>query len=349
MIDPQDLAKHLKDYSELTGQTSDQFICPLTLEPCASDTLINGHILNARLNETSRRRVIQFGAIDHFYGTRVEPSLIRFFNLRRLSLADVLAASRELRMEFADGSTAPCFVTYGKQARAATDQFPTTTANLKDASVPVFVRVPRDDPRLRAPMQLAVAESFLPSHWVAAMLKAGVLALFDMIGYRAVLDPMGDAVRQPLARYFRDNGTRDQAAHYFREFHNSIRVLGLGTQPSDLGTKYAPVDFDTVSDRILLLHFAGTSMREIFAATCIFAIDTVTVTVSLPQMTDGQDAASAWRRYQALLRNDSDLVQTVHRAKYEGARWNVEIEPLRAHFGGAEQPSEASDELHDPC
>lgn len=332
MVDHDQLTRHLQDYEQVFGQRTKAFVCPLTLKPCEPESLINGHILNARLTNTSRRQVIQYGPIDNFYGTRVEPSLVRFFNLHKLSPADLLSANSTMEMQFGDGSSVPCFVTFGKRARAAAQQFPIVDAHAGGETVPVFVRVAHDDPRLHGPMRLVGSESFMPSHWVAALLKAGFLAMFEMIGYKAVRDPMGDTIRQTLARYYRENGSRDDATEYFKDFQNAIRVLGHGTQPSDIVKNYKAVPFDTLENRIVLLHFSGASKDLMFAATCVFRINGVTVTITMPQMLGHGDIALAWRLYQRMLYQHSDVQQRIYRGRFEGSHWAVETTPMNTTY-----------------
>jgi len=56
-------------------------------------------------------------------------------------------------------------------------------------------------------------------------LKAALLTLFDMIGYRAIANPLGDTLRRTLASFFCDKAARADAVRYFSDFENSVKLL----------------------------------------------------------------------------------------------------------------------------
>ena len=89
-VSKEKLLAHLDDYFRVTDRKTDQFVCPITLRECNEHELIEGHILNEALKKASRRRIIQFGEIDHFYGTRFESGLVRFLNLGHESELNLL-------------------------------------------------------------------------------------------------------------------------------------------------------------------------------------------------------------------------------------------------------------------
>ncbi len=331
MVDQAALTAHIKDYAEVFETTTDRVVCPITLRECEEPQLVNGHILNGALLSASRRQVIQYGKVDGFYGTRVEPELVQYLNLKERSIADLVRTSRNLVVEFGDGTTAKAFVTGGRARKAARRKFPTGWVRIGHESIQVFARVGFDDPRLTGDMTLAGSVPALPGHWVAAMLKASFLAMFDMIGYRLIRDPLGDTLRRTLASYFRDQASREAAADYFRDFQNSVKLLGKGRTPSDLRTNYQAFEFDTLEDRMVLLHFSGASQRLMFAATCIFKVNEATVTITIPQSLGGSDVAAVWRLYLALLAGKR-ADQSVYRAQFKDSRWEVETKALSVHY-----------------
>jgi len=153
------------------------------------------------------------------------------------------------------------------------------------------------------------------------MLKAGFLTWFDMIGYRAVFDSFGDAVRNTLARYYHDKAKPNDVDHYFGEFRNATKVVGI---PVDSGTRLVPLQFDTLEDRVVLFHKSGAT---IFASTCIFSINGASIAVTLPLGLPDSDAGTVWKLYTRLMQGDNELVQTAHRARYRVTSWEVEESP----------------------
>lgn len=332
MIDPTALKSHIKDYAEVFGRNTDRFVCPITLRECEQSELINGHILNGALLNASRRRVIQYGVVDRFYGTRVESELVRYLNAKDRSFEDLLSANKNLHIEFHNGTTAKAFVTSGRSAVAAMNKFPIVDVEVNDKTFPIYVTVEFNDPRLCQPLQLVGRESFLPSHWVAGLLKAAHLTLFDLIGYKAIESALGDTLRSTLAKYFRENASRDDAPKYFADFHNSMKLLGKGRCPSDLRDNYKAFEFDTLENRMLLFHYVGSDQRLMFAATCIFNVNEATITVTIPATLTGTDVAVAWRLYQALMTDEHSVEQQVYRVQFTDNHWKIETKPLNVNY-----------------
>ena len=332
MIDPSVLKSHIDDFNEVFGRKCDRFVCPITMRECEESELINGHILNRKLINASRRQVIQYDKVDHFYGTRVEPELVRHLNTKEMSMADIIRSNKKLLVTFDDSTNAEAFVTSGKAARAAQRKYPSISFDVEDESILVFVRVDFDDPRLECPANLRGLIPAIPSHWAAAMLKASFLTMFDMIGYRMIRDPFGGSLRITLKQYFEENATRAAASTHFRDFDNSVKLLGKGRSPSDLRTNYMPVEFDSLEDHIVLLHYAGTDQRLLFAATCLFKVNESTVTSTIPQTRSDNDVAVAWELYQKLLATDKPFDHGIYRAQYKNNQWEVETTPLPVSY-----------------
>lgn len=331
MIDPSVLKSHIDDFNEVFGRKCDRFVCPITMHECEESELINGHILNKKLNNASRRKVIQYDKVDHFYGTRVEPELVRHLNAKEMSKADIIRTFKNLQITFDDNTTAEAFVT-SNAAKAAQCKYPSIDFDVEDESICVFVKVDSDDPRLGSHAELRGLMPAFPSHWAAGMLKASLLTMFDMIGYRMILDPFGGSLRITLKNYFEENATRDDAATHFRDFDNSVKLLGKGRSPSDLRTNYMPVEFDSLEDHMVLLHYAGTDQRLMFAATCLFKVNESTVTSTIPQKRSDNDVAVAWELYQKLLANDKPFDHGIYRAQFKNNQWEVETTPIPVSY-----------------
>lgn len=318
-VDPDALRRHLNDYARVTGRRPDRFVCPITLRECEPTELIDGHIINGAIFSASRRTVIQYGDVDNFYGTRVEPSLVHYLNLPKRDPRDLLREAHDLRIRFADGSEVPAFVG-GPEAAV---KFPLIDLS-KDGKIiaSLYAKTRKDDPRLAGvSVEVSQTRFFTPSHWVAAMLKSAHLAMFEMLGYRAVFDPWGDHLRRCLARYYNDRAVREAATAYFESFRNATKFVfraGAG--------KACAFDFDTLDDRVVLLHH--TISGTMFAATCVFRVNDITVTVTVPQSTPGADVAAAVGHYDRLMADQGAVRQHVRQAAFKGDHWDVISEPL---------------------
>lgn len=165
----------------------------------------------------------------------------------------------------------------------------------------------------------------MPSHWVAAMLKSSYLAMFDMLGYRAVYEPWGDHVRRCLAAYYTDEGSREDANRYFHPFRSALKfVLREG------GGTACAFDLDTLDSRVILMH--NTPSETMFAATCVFHMNDISVTVTLPAGMAGSDPAIAVEYYERLMSNELSVRQVVRRATFKGDRWEVISAPLKVSY-----------------
>src|SRR5687767_11329408 len=178
-IDPIELRAHLQNYAEVTGSPTERFVCPITLEAVEMGDLINGHILNKKLGNASKRTVIQFARVDHFYGSRVEESLVHYLNLTEATKEQFVRHSQELTVRYKDGEELAAFVAEGEAAMRAASKFPLIPLQHEGRPcLPIFVKTGLDDPRLReGRVELVASDRWMPSHWVAAMMKAGFLTL----------------------------------------------------------------------------------------------------------------------------------------------------------------------------
>jgi len=320
-IDRGELDRHLQDYCETTGSTSNRFVCPITLHKCDESELIDGHILNEALRQASRRTVIQYKEVDNFYGTRVEPSMIAFLNMLNNDGSRLPKYCRPKFLVFDDGSRVKAFPV----GRRAANEVPLRFARVRvteDGQPAIFAEIAKDDPRLSRPFLVECEFRSPPSHWTAAMLKAGHLCLFDMVGYRAVFCPFGEVVRHTLATYYAEGGQQNPDLH-FAEFKNAVKVLAVHKQEGD--GRLHPYAFDSIEDREVLLHQSVNGCT--FAATCIFKINDLTATVTLPEASTGSDAGRVWSLYSQFMENPVGFPQEMHRARFEGDRWTFEMSP----------------------
>ncbi|CAN5407936.1 hypothetical protein BH09PLA1_BH09PLA1_01500 [soil metagenome] len=325
-IDPKELQRHLDGYHAVTGNRTERFICPITLRPCETHELIDGHILNEALLHASRRTVIQYGKVDGYYGTKVEPALIRYLNSTRRDDRELIYASSNLKIVFRDGSTCEAFATTGRNARNAAKKFP--LVDLKrdgEVYVSLFARTAKDDPRLDGPADLSHSASYMPSHWTASMLKAAYLTMFYLFGYMAVFEPYTQLLRQPLAAYFNDQASAGQAGDYFGYFGNAIKILGRATTMDELQQKYQRFEYDSINDRVVLMH--ATPGRIVFAATYLFTINDLTVTIAIPQSLGNPDPRIVLEYYDRMMQREPNLPQTHHHMRLVNGVWQFDTTP----------------------
>lgn len=324
-IDQRRLEEHLRDYQETTKSRSDRFICPITLHKCDESELIEGHILNGALRKASRKTVLQYKGIDNFYGMSVEPSVIAFLDMLDADGSRCPRYCHPKSLVFQNGSRVRAFAIGRKGIEKASMRF--TRIRVNEASPAIFAEIAEDDSRLLGPFQVEYELCSPPSHWTAAMLKAGHLCLFDMVGYRAIFCPFGEAVRHTLATYYEEGGQQNPDVH-FAEFKNAVKVLAVYQQEGD--GRLHPYAFDSIEDREVLLHQSIHGCT--FAATCIFKINNLTATVTLPEARTGSDAARVWSLYSQYMQDPVGFRHEVHRARFEGDQWTFEMTPMNIRF-----------------
>jgi hypothetical protein len=311
-VNQEELQRHLEDYARTTGKAADRFVCPITERRCDEQELIDGHILNAGIQSASRRTVIQYGPVDNFYGSRVEWSFVEFVNMPKKTPADLLQAVSTVRLRFADGSVLDGFFA-GPEAGAKYPSVPIS----KDGQfiADVYVRTARDDPRLKQLTgEIEWDRVFRNAHWTATLVKSAYLALFAALGYRAVLDPFGEYVRQTLHAYYRDDASRNDATVYFYPFRNAVKLsLRQDKTPETEGP-------DTVNDNTFLFHYTNDD-DFFFAASVRFKVNDVIAMVTLPMSSEVNRCDEVMRRYNRLMVDEKSLRQYVIWHEFTAAGW----------------------------
>lgn len=327
-ISKEQLSGHLENYFQVTGRKVDRFVCPITLRECEESELIDAHILNQAFVKASRRRIIQYGKIDHFYGSRFESGLVKFLNLGHESELDLLKEGGELRVTLSDGTTVPAFLADSESARNAAGKFPLVDLT-KDGKhiATVFLKMQFAEPIHVGQVEVSASFLFAPYDWVGALLKAAHLTLFDLLGYNAVFDPYGDTVRRTLHHFYQDRSHRNNADRYFKDLRNAAKIIALPSPNKKPECAYDPFPFDTLDDREVLVHLMPG--ETLFALTCIFKINEATVSVMLPQSKPGTNPSRVLEWYEQCSENPLALPQNVHRCRFDGAKWNIEKTPQK--------------------
>jgi hypothetical protein len=333
MASREQVKPYLEDYERVTGQRTDKFICPLTLEPCELDEITRGHIINEPIPYAHNRKVLVGKSPDSFFGTRVEESFIRFASMSGMNMLDIMDGHQTFDVRFREGGpTFKAFVVPPQMVEKTRKHLPVVPLTIEGKTVHIGLKnTPKDSPDVpketsvgRA--ELMLSETHLPAHWVASMLKVAHLTMFDMIRYRALFDPSADMLRRTLVGYFYDRASREAAPDYFRPFENAVKVVGLNGDFSR--DSYVPIDLDTLRDRKFLSHFhAGRH----FAVTLLYKLADKTISVTVPQTTTDVDIAVASRLYDQLLSDDPsvrppDFKDRVFITRYESGGWHMEQE-----------------------
>jgi len=330
-INPDILARHIEDFNLVTGNATNRFTCPISLRECETQELIDGHILNEALVQASRKTVIQYKDVDNFYGTAIEPGFIRYWNLKTKSFLDQIRENKNVRVCFPDGSELTAFPADSTAARKARGIFPSIVFRREGMrDINLFVKTKMDDPRLLGVADLETTARFVPAHVIGAMLKAAYLTFFDLIGYKAVYGPFGDTLRRTLNGYYQDRASTEDAPRYFSRYRNAVKFLMRGGMRSAAAALAVP-SFDTLNHGVFWLH--RTPARLIFAATCLFKINDVTVTVTIPECDDIKRAHIAVESYERLLGEKAPVPHTVHAAKIDKGVCLVEERVTPIIFG----------------
>jgi hypothetical protein len=330
MYTQSEIQPYLDDYANVTGTVMDKLVDPMTLQACELRDLIRGHIINEKIPYAYNTKVPVLGKPDHWYGSRVENSFIHFCTLSGMSGIDMLRGRTTFNVKFREGGpTLEAFVVDDEEVAEKSKHITIVPISRDGQRVYIGLKKAKPkDPEVPTGDRAEITweDRYLPAHWVASMLKVGHLTAFHIFGYRAILDPCGDVLRRVLVSYFYDNASGDDAPSYFRQFENSVKVIGLGTT-FDAAT-YAPADIDTLRDRKFLSHM---NAKRLFALTLVYKLSDKTISVTLPQTMDKVDIAGPTRWYDMLMAEDPGLKQTVHVTHFDGKSWHVGPE-IGAHY-----------------
>jgi len=145
---------------------------------------------------------------------------------------------------------------------------------------------------------------FKNAHWTATLVKSAYLALFAVLGYRAVLDPFGEYVRQTLHAYYRDGASRGDATVYFYPFRTAVKLsLGPDMTPEAEGP-------DTLNDNTFPFRYTKDD-GFFFAASVRFKINDVIAMVTLPMSGQVDRCEEVIRRYNRLMHGRPELAASV--------------------------------------
>lgn len=335
-IDHTELAKHKADYEKMLLQPTDKFVCPIMYAPVNECDLINGHILNEGFSEASRKTVIQSKRVDHFYGSHVEPALINHMELFKIDPKKILEKgfTGKAWVKLDDGSllqAIPAESTSGKKAaeKAAKQGFLIFNGVTNAGDKVPFV-IPKKFEKPPVIVEFYRREVAFPLKWVAAMLKAGYLAMFLHFGYWVLIDSMLDTLRRSLKAFAESKGSEADVQKHFGDFENSVRIIEVLQPPRNAAASAVPFAFDTLNNRVFLC--ARTLSGRVFTFTCLFQINGLTVGVTMPSSLGHSHIADDWSLYQRLLAEDSTLAYTLHTVQFDGDKFQMSATPLNQHY-----------------
>ena len=321
-ITQEQVSRYLFDYEKVFGLHDDRFFCPITRAFKPLNELMDGHVFSRQFECSKRTTVVQWGEIDHWFGSAYESHLLRFW----LKVAPMTAEERLERGEYYFRfSTSPpsagvsdaseereyrAHLTTSKAGQQLTspkakcEYWKTTITTPFGEREFVAQGLDRVDlPRLPY-VYLWERTLFRPMMVSAAMMKAGFLTLFWLMGYECLRNPLVALVGDRLAQSFEANAREADAFRFWSEFENAYGLIEDGRDGHVFSDSRPPWYFDTISSRNALeLHHNDIQFAFVF----VYDVDGVTVTATFPFTRRPEDAETAWRHYQAYLRGEVEV------------------------------------------
>lgn len=315
------------NYYELTGEWSSGFICPITLKDTRCEELCVGHVLNQGIRQASRRTVLQRRDVDNYFGTTLEPDLIKYLNFPIMTPAEHMAKARRLTITLPSGERTEAFFA-GPQASDRFMQVDLLDSSGKPIASP-FVRSAAAQPGQYRDIQIEWTLTVHELALVGALIKSAYLTLFALVGYRYALDSVGSAVRRSLSTFFHNRAGRQNAGDYFDQFRGAVIVSLEGV-------------LDTIPDTLeggtLLFHYAEAGTGLLFGVSTLFRVNEITLIVTLPadMKYDAKHDFSfaALDYYQALLR-DRAMRHSTHLVRFKSNQFDVESTAMEIRYASS--------------
>jgi hypothetical protein len=301
-----------------------RFVCPITLKNEPEGVLCDGHILNDSIQTASRKTVVEYKVVDNYYCTTIEPDLVAFLNAIVSNPKELIEKyGRTLTITLPSGEKASAFIAN----RKARPNFP--RIDLLDTSgeqiASPYLRTGPLEPKIHKDLQVEWLMAFTNSAIIGSLLKSAHLALLRIMGYRHVLSPAGNYLRQALASFYTDKADKAQSGRYFSKFAGAVKAV-LNDIPDDAA--------GTLEDGSLWFHYepGGIDKHQLFAISCLFLVNGRLVTVMVPYCVDGNQFEASPVRYQAALK-DSATPQDIHAAWLEDGKCEANPHPLSVRQG----------------
>jgi hypothetical protein len=317
------------DYYALERERPNGFICPITLKDTPYREVCSGHVLNQGIRQASRRTVPQRRDVDNYFGETIEPDLIKYLNFPVLTAEEHLSKTRTLTITFPSGEREEAFFA----GPEASNRF--MKVDIIDADGRIIA-----SPYIRSEKAQAGQYSDIKIEWtlvvhdlamVGAFIKSAYLTLFALVGYRYALDALGSMVRRPLAAFFNDRATKQNAIDYFEQFQGAVIVSldgVLNTIP------------DTLGGGTMLFHYAegGRESGILFGVSLLFRINGTTIIVTLPAYDRFGFSLIALKHYRALLKNRG-MRHAIHLVRFNNDRFELSPKPLDINYVSSASPA----------
>jgi hypothetical protein len=298
-----------EDYTRLTRKPVARFVCPITLRDAADAKLCDGHILNEGIQTAARKSVVQWGDIDHYYGQTVEPELIAYLNTPVASPDSLMRKGKDLTVTLPSGEKLGAFITDRPGAEAKFPRIDLVNAAGETISSP-YLRTNKLDPKLQKGLKVEWLMGFTNSALAGAILKSAYLALWSILGYRYTLMAAGNHLREPLAKFFNDRATKENAFEYFGKFNKAVMLIFNEVEDNH---------YNTIKDGWFWIHFRkdGPEDERVFAVSCLFSVNKRMIIVTVPYCPDSEKFQNALTHYEVLL-EDRTTPQDIFLAHREG-------------------------------
>ncbi len=330
------------DLQACIGVAPERFLCPILLYDDPKAELCDGHVLNAAIKECSRLKVIQRKDVDNYFGRTIEPDLIKYLNIPKMA-SDEFVDKADTAAVVSGDERFPVIAAAPNQKNLAEmgKRFPRFSINGPTNSFPHrFVKIAIEGFDLTRPVQLEASIVLAEPALIGSFLKCAYLAMFRIAGYRWVGNPSADFVRRPLARFFEERASKEQAGEYFGPFRGCVKIV--------LNDSLIPLG-DTLTSKWFLLHYADRfdpefrghpvferSQEMLFAVSLLFRINGLTFVATLPSYIAAGDYLPALSRYVTYLK-EPRMPHTVKAAHFEDGGshdpfWKIYDIALPMHF-----------------
>jgi hypothetical protein len=310
------------DYRALTGKPVENFVCPVTLEDNPTVELCDGHILNRSIKKASRRAVVQRKDVDNYFGHTIEPDLVKYLNIPISTPHELMRKSRSISITIPSGEKVEVFFA-NEKAREKFQKVELLDADGNPIASP-FLRSSALEAGRYNDLEVEWLITVSDSAMVGALIKSAYLALFEMLGYRYVLDAAGDKVRRALASFYKDQANARQAGQYFGDFAG-CNLVGLNQDLRDMP--------DTLEDGTMMFHYAEGNLKTgvLLAITCLFRVNDQMLAVTLPSYQKYGFYLVAYEYYQALLK-DRHMKHNVYLGRFHNDRFEIQEPPMQLHY-----------------
>jgi hypothetical protein len=338
-----DIAPLLQDYELVFGSKTNEFFCPLTREFKPLAELVHGHVFSEQFACSKDTTVVQWGPIDHWFGSAYESHLLEFWKTIRLTPEERLAEA-EFYIGVSDGS--PPFALGDREYRGylkdsvVGKQLTSPKCNLDlwvtTIDTPVGPRefVVQGLTNANKPtsgcVYLLGRKTLVPMMVSAAMMKAGFLTLFWLMRYECLNNPLVALVGERIAGSFRSNAREAKAHEFWSEFENAYALIESRSATSEQSAGHTPWHFNSITSKNAIeLHRDGIQ----FAFNFIYDVDGVTVQATFPFTRRKEDADAAWINYKSFLKRQFTVDHGIQ-SEWDGRCWQP-VGPIKY----VEQPS----------